>query len=39
MLNLTANAGENLPRLWVEISNTKIKLIDRTKPVMKDLDH
>ena len=38
MLSLTANAGENLPRLWFEIANTKIKLIDRTKPVHERLE-
>ena len=33
MLGLTSSAGENLPKLWVEIALKKIKLIDKSKPL------
>ena len=33
MLGMTSTAGENLPKLWVEIALKKIKLIDKSKPL------
>ena len=33
MLDMTSTAGENLPKLWVEIALKKIKLIEKSKPL------